>query len=111
MLNFSLFVSQLYAQGDSLEGRLGGITGGNFGQGEGAFAGFIQAVLNFAVPLGVFFAFVLLGYSAFVMITSAGNPEKLNEAREIATNAIIGAIMIGLSVMVLAILGGVLGIT
>lgn len=87
-----------------MEGRLGAITGGDFGEGEGAFAGLVQAVLNLAVPLGVFFTFVLLGYSAFVMITSAGNPEKLNDAREVATNAVIGAIIIGLSVIILVVL-------
>jgi len=101
-LNFFLFVIPVYA--DELSDRLRGVLQSGTGTGEGAFASFVQAVLNFAVPLGVFAAFVLLGYSAFIMITSAGNPEKLNDAREVATNAIIGAVMIALSVIVLVVL-------
>jgi len=102
-LNFFLFVIPIYA--DELSDRLRDILRSGTGTtGEPAFASFVQAVLNFAVPLGVFAAFVLLGYSAFIMITSAGNPEKLNDAREVATNAIIGAVMIALSVIVLVVL-------
>ena len=101
-LNFFLFVSPIYA--DDLSDRLRGVLESGTGTGEPAFANFVQAVLNFAVPLGVFAAFVLLGYSAFIMITSAGNPEKLKEAKEVATNAIIGAVMIALSVIVLVVL-------
>ncbi len=102
-LNSFLFVGSLYAQdlGSRLDAVLKSGTGTT---GDSAFASFVQAVLNFAVPLGVFCAFVLLGYSAFIMITSAGNPEKLNDAREVATNAIIGAVMIGLSVIILVVL-------
>ena len=88
----------------ALEGRLGAV------QESDTFEGFTQSLLNLAVPLAVFFAFVLLGYAAFVMITSAGNPEKLKDAREIATNAVIGAVVIGLSIVILVVLDRALGL-
>ena len=98
------FVSKVYAE--DLQGKLSQVVEGT---GEG-FSGFVQRLLDFAVPLGVFCALVLLGYAAFMMITSAGNPEKLKEAREVATNAIIGAIMIGMGVIVLTLLSERLGL-
>ncbi len=93
----------------SLEDRLGGFMESGQGEGEEAMAGFIQGFLNFAVPLGVFTALVLVGYAAFIMVTSAGDQEKLKEAREVATNAIIGAVMIALGVIVLSVLDRALG--
>ena len=89
---------------NALEGRLGAV------QGSDSFESFTQNLLNLAVPLGVFVALVLLSYSAFVMITSAGNPEKLKDAREIATNAVIGAVVIALSVVILVVLDRALGL-
>jgi hypothetical protein len=37
---------------------------------------------------------LLLGYGGFLMTTSQGNPEKLNEAKEVITNALIGFVVI-----------------
>jgi len=106
----SLLVKSVHAQ-SNLEEKMGRVTGGGGGgTGEGAFAGFVQAILELAVPLGVFIAFVLLGFAAFAMITSAGDPEKLKNAKEIATNAIIGVVMIALGVIILSLLGRELGI-
>ncbi len=90
-------MSKIYASG--LEGRLSTVL--DSADGDGNFESFIEAFLRFAVPFGVFCALILLGFAAFTMITSAGNPEKLKDAREVATNAIIGALMIGLGVLVL----------
>lgn len=102
-LNSLLFSKQTYAQA-RLEDRLRRVMDSGTGTGEAAFADFVQQFLEFAVPLGVFAAFVLLGYAAFIMITSAGDQEKLREAREVATNAVIGAVMIAMGVIVLSIL-------
>ncbi len=103
----AFFVERVYAR---LEDRLGNVTGSGQGTGEDAVADFINSFLDFAVPLGVFAAFVLLGYAAFVMITSAGNPEKLKDAREIITNAIVGVVMIAMGVIILSLLAGRLDI-
>jgi flagellar basal body-associated protein FliL len=106
---FVLFLEKAYAQ--SLDDRLGGVLESGQSEGKGAMQDFIQAFLDFAVPLGVFVAMVLLGYAGFVMVTSSGDPEKLKDAREVATNAVIGAVMIALGVIVLALLDSQLGIT
>lgn len=103
-----LLVAPVYAQ--QLEDRFQDVLESGEGSGEEAAGDFIQAFLNFAVPFGVFCALALLGYAAFSMITSAGNPEKLKDAREIATNAVIGAIMIAMGVIVLSLLDSQLGI-
>ena len=92
----------IYAQ--SLEGRLDSVLNSGQGSGEGAMSSFVQAVLDFAVPFGVFCALVLFGYAAFIMITSTGDPEKIKEAREVATNAVIGAVMVGMGVIILGLL-------
>lgn len=98
----NFFIGKVYAE--DLEGRLGDLLNSGQGQGEDAMRDFVQAFLNFAVPFGVFCALVLLAYAAFVMITSTGDPEKLKDAREVATNAIVGAVMVGMGVIVMAII-------
>ena len=101
----SFFVSKVHAE--SLQGKFGELVGTTAG---GGFEDFVKAFVQFAVPLGVFCALVLLGFAAFAMITSAGNPDKLKDAREIATNAVIGAIMVGMGVIVLSLLDARLGL-
>ncbi len=91
---------------ESLESRLDAIVNSDGGSGEGAMSSFVQNVLDFAVPFGVFCALVLFGYAAFIMITSSGDPEKLKEAKEVATNAVIGAVMVGMGVIILSLVAG-----
>lgn len=66
--------------------------------------GMVNALVRVAVPLGVLAAIALLTYAAFLMITSQGNPEKLAEAKDIVTNALIGFAMIALSVAILLLI-------
>ena len=98
----NFLVNRAYAQ--DLESNLDTLLKSGGGTGEGAMKEFVEAFLKFAVPFGVFCALVLLGYAAFVMITSAGDPEKLKDAREVATNAIVGAVMVGMGVIVMTII-------
>lgn len=72
--------------------------------------GLVNAVVQVAVPLGVLAAIVLMSYAGYVMITSQGNPEKLGDAREIATNAIIGFALVALSVAILLLIQNTLNI-
>jgi len=72
---------------------------------------FVDNLYRFAMPIAVL-SLVLLGlYAGIVMLTSEGNPEKLNEAREILTNAVIGFVMIALAVALLRLLSNVLGLS
>lgn len=72
--------------------------------------GLVNALINLAIPLGVLAAIGLMIYAGYTMITSQGNPEKLTEAREIATNAIIGFAVIALSVAILLLIQNTLKI-
>ncbi len=73
-------------------------------------AGLVNALVMLSVPLGVLAALLLLSYAGFQMITSQGNPEKLNEAREVVTNAVIGFALIALSVAILLLIRNTLNI-
>jgi len=77
------------------------------GNGVGAF---MEAIINFAIPLSAVSVFVLLSFAAYKLMTSQGNPDKLKDAKEQISNAIIGFIFIILSVAILALLSNILNI-
>lgn len=71
---------------------------------------FMTSIIEFAIPLAVVSVFVLLSFAAFKLMTSQGNPDKLKDAREQISNAIIGFIFVILSVAILLLLGNILNI-
>ena len=71
---------------------------------------FMEAIINFAIPLSAVSVFVLLSFAAYKLMTSQGNPDKLQDAKEQISNAIIGFIFIILSVAILALLSIILNI-
>lgn len=73
-----------------------------------AFIGFI---LRWAIGVGGGIAFLLIVYSAFMIMTSSGNPERLKAGQELLTSAIAGLIMLIFSVFILRVIGvNILGI-
>jgi len=72
--------------------------------------GLIDRIVQIAVPVAVISAFVLLSYGGYLLISSQGNPDKLQEARSIITNAIIGLLVVVLSVAILLIINGTFGL-
>jgi hypothetical protein len=50
---------------------------------------------------------VLLVVAGYKMISSQGNPEKLKDAKEMITNAIIGLVFILLSVSILLLISNI----
>jgi Co/Zn/Cd efflux system component len=50
-------------------------------------------------------AFLLMIFAGFQIITSTGDPEKLNRGKEILTSAIIGLVVIVFSVFLLKLIG------
>ena len=70
----------------------------------------MEAIINFAIPLSAVSVFVLLSFAAYKLMTSQGNPDKLQDAKEQISNAIIGFIFIILSVAILALLSNILNI-
>ena len=70
----------------------------------------ISAVAEVASAVSVIALVGLSAYGGFIMLTSQGNPEKLNEAREIITNAVLGFAFIAISVGLLLIIQSILGL-
>ncbi len=77
-------------------------------EGGSDIGGIIQTIIDFAIPLSVFAAAILMGFAAFKMISSKGDPEKLKDAREQIGNAVTGLIFILVSAAVLILLGNIL---
>ncbi len=104
----NLFVNRVYAAslGDTLSDRLGNLEGGSINDTEGL----INAVVDIAVPLAVICVVVLVIYSGYLLMSSQGNPDKLKEGKDILTNAIIGFLVILLSVAILLLLSNSLGL-
>lgn len=102
----NLIMQKASAQGlgSSLEGEIATVVG------QTTADGLVDSIVGFAVPLSVVSVFVLLVYAGYLLISSQGNPDKLQEAKSIITNAIIGFVFILLSVTILVILSNTLGL-
>ncbi len=66
---------------------------------------FLRSSLQIGIGAGGGIAFLLILFSGFQTIISAGNPEKLHEAKELMTAAITGLLLIIFSVFLLKIIG------
>lgn len=62
-------------------------------------------VLRFSLGIGGGAALLLMSFSGIQIMTSQGDPEKLNEGKERFTSALIGLVFIILSVFLLRIIG------
>lgn len=63
-----------------------------------------QALL-IAIGVGGGVALLLLAYAGFMIMTSSGNPDRLQAGRELLTSALAGVILIVFSVFLLEIIG------
>jgi hypothetical protein len=73
---------------------------------------FIAYVLRWAMGIGGGIAFLLILYAGFQIISSSGNPEKLQAGKELMTAAIAGLILLLFSIFILRFIGiDILGIT
>ncbi|MBL7150734.1 hypothetical protein ISS86_02280 [Candidatus Microgenomates bacterium] len=66
---------------------------------------FVAWLLSAAIKIGGGIAFLLMLGGGFTFMTSSGNPEKLNQGKEILTSAIIGLLFIVFAVFLLKIIG------
>jgi hypothetical protein len=66
---------------------------------------FLGDILRWAVGIGGGIAFLLIVYAGFMIMTAAGNPERLKAGQELLTSAISGLILLILSVFVLRFIG------
>ncbi len=67
--------------------------------------GFIKTFLGFAIGIAGGIAFLLILFGGFQIMTSAGNPEKLNAGRELVGAAISGLLLIIFSLFLLRLIG------
>ncbi len=74
-------------------------------------SGFISYLLGAGIGLAGGIAFLLILLGGFQILTSSGNPEKLNAGRELVSSAIAGLLLIIFSIFILRFIGvTVLGI-
>lgn len=66
---------------------------------------FIGEILRIGVGIGGGIAFLLILFGGFQILTSAGNPEKLNAGKELVTSAITGLLIIIFSLFILRLIG------
>jgi len=97
-----LLINKTYAAGtlsDTLSEKMSSINGGFTSKED-----FVQKIVDLAVPLSIACAVILLGYGGYLLISSQGSPDKLQEARSVITNAIIGLLVVLLCVAILLLI-------
>jgi hypothetical protein len=65
----------------------------------------ISTILKWVIGIAGGLAFLLILYGGFQVLTSSGEPEKLNTGKEIIFSAIAGLLMIVFSLIILRIIG------
>lgn len=66
---------------------------------------FVNSILTLAITIGGGIAFLLIIFGAFLVLTSAGNPEKVKAGKELITSAIAGLLLIIFAVFILRLVG------
>lgn len=66
---------------------------------------FVGTLLGWAIGIAGGIAFLLIVFGGFQVVTSSGDPEKLNNGKEIIVSAMAGVLMIVFSVILLKIIG------
>ena len=68
-------------------------------------SGLFGKVLPIFIGLAGGLAFLLILFGGFQIIMSAGNPEQLNEGRELVSSAVAGLLLVIFSVFLLKLIG------
>lgn len=68
-------------------------------------SGFAQELFRLGTGVAGGIAFLLILFGGFQILTSAGNPERLNAGKELIGSAVAGLLMILFSVFLLKIIG------
>ena len=72
----------------------------------------LQDILGIGIGIGGGIAFILMLFAGFQIMTSTGNPERLQAGKELLTSAVSGLILLVFSVFILRTIGiDILGIT
>lgn len=73
--------------------------------GIGGDKGIVSQIFKLGTGIAGGIAFLLILFGGFQIMTSTGNPEKLNEGKELIASAITGLLMILFSVFLLTFIG------
>lgn len=65
----------------------------------------VEKLLGWVIGIAGGIAFLLIIYGGFLIMTSSGDPEKLNNGKDIIVSAMAGVLMIVFSVLLLKIMG------
>ena len=66
---------------------------------------FVIWILGRAIGIGGGIAFLLMIFGGFQVLTSAGNPERLNAGKEVIGSAVTGLLLIIFSLFILELIG------
>jgi len=81
-----------------------------YGPGRVGLGNFLTALINVIYILGAIFLILMLLWGAIDWITSGGEKDKVEAARNKITHAIIGFIIMAITVAILAVVGTFTGI-
>lgn len=65
---------------------------------------FVSLIVEIAIPFAITCVVLLIIYGGYILMSSQGDPDKVKEGKEILTNAIIGFIVVALSVGILLLI-------
>ncbi|MFC1656377.1 pilin [Patescibacteria group bacterium] len=65
---------------------------------------YLTNIYYILLPVGGLIALGMLVYAGIMYTTSSGNPEKINKAKEVAVNTIIGLVVLMLAGWILALI-------
>jgi hypothetical protein len=91
-----------------VQGDSGPVSGINSAIGcipTGDFKALVGWLLRRGFSIGGGIAFLLMIFGAFQILTSSGNPEKINNGKEMITSALAGLLMIIFSLFLLRLIG------
>lgn len=102
-LNNMFGVHKVYAVslGSTLNDAINTLTNTNKTTDESSL---VSAIVNIAIPVSGICVVILAIYGGYILISSQGNPDKLQEGKEVITNAIIGFVVILLCVAILTLI-------
>lgn len=78
-----------------------GLFEGNITVDEGTFGSYVVAFYVYFAGIAGILAVVVMMWGGFHYITSAGNPQRMSEGKEIISNAVIGLILVMTSYLLL----------
>ena len=92
---------------ENFPGASPGSSTGTSGFGdEGALSSYISGIYTWSIGIAAGLAVIMLIYAGYLYVTSAGNPEQINLAKEVIIGAIAGFVFLILAALILrAVIG------